>query len=164
MAVVLIFAAWMMFFASFFLPATNVLANEDTWPGTPLTGWDAFVSPFLLIAAQPSIVIAEPRVLLFLAFPFINAAMIALPLVAVRDPELAPWYGATLFALGIVPWLLPKILTGDLFVGFYLWNLSFFAMAAGCILVGAADNSSLPDAPYEQEGDPEHAPLLKRAD
>ena len=37
---------------------------------------------------------------------------------------------------GILPWIFPKTVTGDLFLGFYLWDFSFFAMVAGCILAG----------------------------
>jgi hypothetical protein len=133
-------AAWLMFFTSFFLPATNVVERGGTPPGTPLPGWDAFFSSLTVLAAQPFIVIAEPRALLLLAFPFINAAMIVIPLVALREPELAPWYGSVLVPLGLIPWLLPKTLTGDLFIGFYLWNVSFFAMAAGCVWFGLADD------------------------
>jgi hypothetical protein len=54
------------------------------------------------------------------------------------------------------------MLTGDLFIGFYLWNLSFFAMAVGCFLFGLADRSSSRDAPYQYEGVPEHAPRLSK--
>jgi hypothetical protein len=155
-------AAWIMFFASFFLPATNVVEKGGTPPGTPLLGWDAFCRSLLLLPALPLVLIAEPRALLFLTFPFINAAMLVIPLVALRDPELAPLCGATLAPPGIVPWLLPKMLTGDLFIGFYLWNLSFFAMAVGCILFGLADRSSLREARYQYEGVPEHAPRLNK--
>jgi hypothetical protein len=131
-----IVVAWLMFVASFFLPATNVVGRPGTRPGTPLSGWDAFYSSLMILGAHPIIVIAEPRSLLFLTFPLINLAMILIPLFALGDPEHAPVFGAPLAPLGLIPLLLPKTLTGDVFVGFYLWISSFFAMSAGCLWFG----------------------------
>jgi hypothetical protein len=136
-------ACWLLFFGSFFLPATNVVENAGNPPGTPLSGWDACYSSVMLLTAQPLIAIAEPRALLILTFPFINAAMIVIPLVAYSDSDRALRCGALLLPLGIVPWLLPKLLTKDVFIGFYVWNISFFAMAACCIWLGVYDSWAL---------------------
>ena len=126
--------AWLMFVISFFLPATNVVEMGGTAPGTPLTGWQTFTSSLGVLAAQPLIIIAEPRTLLFLTFPFINLAMLFAPIVVLAWDD--SWFLSGLFLLfGLLPWLLPKDVTDNLFVGFYLWDLSFFAMVAGCILV-----------------------------
>lgn len=43
-----------------------------------------------------------------------------------------------LLLFGVLPWVFPKTVTGDLFVGFYLWDFSFFAMVVGCILVSVS--------------------------
>jgi hypothetical protein len=131
-----IVAAWLAFCVSFGLPATNVLSKGGTEPGTPLLGWDAFLTSVLIIPAQPLLVLADPQVLLFLAFPVLNFAMAGMPWFVLSHPEKARSYGAALILLGLVPWTLPKRLTGDLFLGFYVWNLSCFAMAAGCIWFG----------------------------
>jgi hypothetical protein len=134
---VMVIAAWLMFIVSFFLPATNVLAMSSTPPGTPLTGWQAFTSSLAVLAAQPLIIIAEPRTLLFLAFPFINLGMLVAPVVTLAWDD--SWVVSGLFLLaGLLPWVFPKSVTGDLFVGFYLWDFSFFMMAMGCILVSVS--------------------------
>jgi hypothetical protein len=105
-----------------------------TESGTPLTGWQAFTSSLEVLAVQPLIIIAEPRTLLFLAFPFINLAMLFAPVAVLAWDD--SWLLSGLFFLfGILPWFFPKDVTGDLFVGFYLLDLSFFIMIAGCVLV-----------------------------
>jgi hypothetical protein len=103
-----IFFAWLMFVASFFLPATNVVERGGTPPGTPLSGWDAFCSSLMVLGAQPLVVIAEPRSLLFLTFPLLNLAMIFIPLIALSHPEHAPLIGVPLIPLGLIPLLLPR--------------------------------------------------------
>lgn len=129
-----VFTAWLTFVVAFFLPATNVVEMSGTKPGTPLTGWQAFTSSLEVLAVQPLIVIAEPRTLVFLAFPFVNLAMLLAPVVALGWDD--SWLVSWLFVLcGVLPWVFPKDVTGELFVGFYLWDASFFAMAIGCILV-----------------------------
>ena len=130
---VIVSAAWLIFIVSFFLPATNVVAASGTPPGTPLTGWQAFMSSLEVLAVQPLIIIVEPRTLLFLCFPFINLAMLLAPVVVLAWDD--AWLLSGLFLLfGLLPWLFPKHVTGDLFVGFYLWDLSFFTMLVGCVL------------------------------
>ena len=131
--------AWLMFIFSFFLPATDVLSIGGTAPDTPLTGWQAFTtsfevfgSPFILLIPQ------EPRLLLLLAFPPINLVMLLSPLLAALVWERAWILSGLLLPFGIVPWLLPKDFTGNLFAGFYLWDSSFFLMGAGCILASIA--------------------------
>jgi hypothetical protein len=133
LSVTVVSAAWLMFIVSFFLPATNVVETGGTAPGTPLTGWQAFSSSLEVLAVQPLIIIAEPRTLLFLTFPFINLAMLLAPVVVLAWDD--SWLLSGLFFLfGLLPWLFPKAVTGDLFVGFYLWDLSFFMMIFGCVL------------------------------
>ena len=128
--------AWVLFVVSFFLPASNVVALRGTEPGTPLTGWQTFTSSLIVLAAQPLIVVAEPRTVLFLAFPLVNLAGLLAPIVLAWDDC---WALSWLFLIcGIVPWVFPKSVTGDLFIGFYLWNFSFFADFIGCILVSVS--------------------------
>ena len=117
-----VITAWLMFVVSFFLPWTN------GW-----TGWQVSTSSIAIMFAQPLIIIAEPRVLLFLAFPFINLTMLAAPLfILTRD---RPWVFSGLFLLfGFLPWAFPEDVTEYLLIGAYLWDASFFAMAACCIL------------------------------
>jgi len=129
----IVISAWLMFVVSFFLPATNVLEMGGTTPGTPLTGWQTFASSIEVLAVQPLIIIAEPRTLLFLTFPFINLAMLVAPLIILAWEDAWVLSGA-LVLCGLFPWIFPKDMTGQLFVGFYLWDASFFVMAAGSIL------------------------------
>jgi len=104
--------------------------------GTPLTGWQAFTSSIYVLVGQPLIIIAEPRTLLFLAFPFLNLAMLIAPVVLAWDEA---WLLSGLFLLlGLLPWVFPKTVTGDLFVGFYCWDCSFFAMCIACVLVSVS--------------------------
>jgi hypothetical protein len=136
---VVVLTAWLTFIMSFFLPATNVVEMPDTAPGTPLTGWQAFTGSLEILAAQPLIIIAEPRTLLFLAFPFVNLAMLLAPIVVLTWDR--SWLLGWFFLLcGLFPWVFPKSITGDLFVGFYLWDLSFFAMMLGCVLASMSRN------------------------
>jgi hypothetical protein len=125
--------AWLMFFISFFLPATNRLEMGGAPPHTPLTGWQAFTSSLFVLGALPLIVLVEPLTLLFLAFPFINLAMLLSPLVALSWQRAAV-LSFLLIPCGALPWVFPKDVTGDFFIGFYIWDASFFVMAAGCIL------------------------------
>ena len=131
MAVILV--AWLMFIVSFFLPATNVVALAGTKPRTPLTGWQSLATALEVVVVQPLIVLIEPSTVLFLAFPFINLAMLVAPLVALSR-EGSALLSLLLILSGALPWVLPKEITGDLFVGFYLWDASFLLMSAGCVL------------------------------
>ena len=132
--ILLIWVAWLMFAFSFFLPATNVLERGGTPPGTPLRGWGAFIAGFVVIGSQPLVALAEPRVLICLAFPFCNMAMLLSPLFAYPHRRKGfPVISIVLIPSGILPWLLPKTITGELFSGFYQWNLSFFLMSVADI-------------------------------
>ncbi|MGO8925816.1 MAG: hypothetical protein ACLQU3_02810 [Limisphaerales bacterium] len=138
--VVVVVTAWLMFIVSFFLPATDVVELGGTAPGTPLTGWqalttsvDSFGHPLTFL-----FVLKEPRTLLLLAFPFINLIMLLAPLVVALVWEEAWMVSGVFLLFCFVPWLLPKELTGNQFVGFFLWDLSFFLMGAGCILASIA--------------------------
>lgn len=145
---VIVWGAWLVFIVSFFLPATNVAEMGGTSPGTPLIGWEAFTSSLKVLAAQPLVIIAEPRMLLFLAFPFINFAMLVAPFVVLAWDD--SWLLSGLFLLmGLFPWVFPKSVTGDLFVGFYLWDLSFFAMSIGCVLV-SLNQRRVAGAPWDE--------------
>ena len=142
---VIVLTAWLMFFVSFFLPATNVVAIGGTERGTPLTGWQALTTSLRVLAVQPLIVIMEPRTLLFLTFPFINLAMLVAPLMVLAWDD--SWVLSGLFVVGgLLPWAFPKSVTGDLFVGFYLWDLSFMMMGLGSILVSISRTQN-----YERE-------------
>ena len=125
-------AAWLLFVISFLLPATNIAQRAGTDPGTPLTGWQTFCSS-VFSAANPLIWIAEPGVMLFLIFPFANALMFHAPLLVLILRERSALIALLLVPCAVVPWFLPKVLLGDLFVGFYCWNVSYFAMSACCI-------------------------------
>lgn len=122
--------AWMMFLISFLLPTTN-----------GHNGWGAFTTSILVMGAQPLIILAEPRVRLFLIFPFANLAMLLAPSLAFTW-EWRPLLMLLLPVFGLIPWALPQELTGELFIGFYVWKFSFFLMAAGCLLSGLAEKSA----------------------
>ena len=131
--VFIITAAWGLFLASFFLPATNMLSVAGTSPGTPLTGWQAFTSSMIHGVMNPWLWILEPRVFLYLVYPFANLLMLITPKLAFDSPDTSLYPALILMAFGVIPWLLPTTLTGDLFFGFYCWNGSYFLMAFGCI-------------------------------
>jgi len=138
----MIAASWLMFVVSFFLPATNVLVTAGTPPGTPLTGWQTFTASLSCGAMNPWMWIAEPRVVLFLIFPFANGLMLFSPLLAFMLREKAAALALFFVPCAIVPWCMPQTLLGDLFVGFYCWNGSFFVMSIGCILASLAYDST----------------------
>jgi hypothetical protein len=131
--------AWLMFMMSFFLPATDIVEMDNTPPGTALTGWQAFTTS-LAVFGQPLtflLILKMPRMLLLLAFPFINLMMLLAPVAALAWEE--AWILSGWFMLcGFVPWLLPKAIAGNLFAGFYFWDVSFFVMSAGCVLASIA--------------------------
>jgi hypothetical protein len=122
---------------SFFLPATNVLERGRTPLGTPLTGWEAFVSCFYVL--HPLVFVAEPRTFFFLAAPLMNAAMLIAPLIAIVEYGSGYIAGAVLTLLAIIPLFIPSSFVGDLFVGFYSWLGSFLIVGVGCILVGVLE-------------------------
>jgi hypothetical protein len=130
----IVVVAWLAFVVSFALPATNVVGIAGTPPGTPATGWQAFIASLEALVCEPLLVIVEPRTLLFLAFPFINFAMLVAPWFVLSSDDGAA-FGWAFLPVGFLPWVLPKSLTGELFIGFHVWDLSFFAMFAGSILM-----------------------------
>lgn len=130
--------AWLLFVLSFILPATNVLQVGGTPPGTPLTGWQAFTASISSGAFFPLMWIAEPRVLLFLIFPIANSLMLLVPIFLPVLRENSAFLAVPLLLCAVIPWFLPKTLVGDLFIGFYLWNVSFIAMSLGCGLATLA--------------------------
>lgn len=128
-----VLGAWLLFIASFYLPATNVIEKPGTPPGTPLTGWQAFAS--IPIVATPMVAITIPKGFVLFTFPLINFVMFMAPIIVLAW-SIESWVMTPLFVLfGIAPWFIPKELSGDLFIGFYVWDASFFAMAIGCVLV-----------------------------
>lgn len=137
-AYVIITVAWLLFMLSFLLPATDVIERGGTAPGTPLTGWQAFIASIRIGLFNPLVWVAEPRFLLFLVFPFANGLMLLVPLLCLVLRDKAAFLALPLLPCGVIPWILPKSLVGNLFIGFYLWNLSFLAMCVGCVVVSLA--------------------------
>jgi hypothetical protein len=142
-AIFIIIVGWLAFIASFFLPATNVVERGGAPPGTALVGWDAAVSSVQLVAAQPLVIFAEPKALLFLLFPLINLVALLSPLVALSNPTKAAWLAIVLVPVAAMPLTMPKPLVGDLFIGFYFWSGSFLVMGIGYIVVGLTSSSVL---------------------
>lgn len=142
-AVLVILTAWFIFLFSFFLPASNAFGGKAA--GAPISGWETFTAPLVMLAAQPLVILAEPRILMFLAFPLINLVMLLSPLVVFGEHERAPLLAFVLIPFSLLPLTLPKTLTGDLFIGFYAWIGSFFLMSVGCIWLGWAARPVFPD-------------------
>ncbi len=134
---------WVCFITSFFLPATNVLERGGTRPGTPMVGWDAAISSVTTIGAQPLILIAEPKSILFLLFPLVNLMMLLSPAWALGEPESAFWLAIVLLPIGICTVGMPATLIGDVFAGFYLWVGSFFVVSVGCIVLSLSTRRTL---------------------
>lgn len=135
-------SSWLMFLASFFLPATNVLEAAGTAPGTPLTGWQAFVTSISAGSFNPWAWLGDWRVMAFLIFPVTNAVMFVAPAFGVLGKgSFVP--ALLLLPAAVVPWLLPHELRGDLYVGFYLWNASYVVASVGCCLlaIGSHENA-----------------------
>jgi hypothetical protein len=122
------FAAWAVFVVSLFLPTTTVGGTE------PLTGWEActtwlevFRDPLFLV-----VMVMQPGLLLLLLLPFVDFAMLFAPLPALVWED--AWVLAGVFIpVGLLPCLFKVGAHADIFVGFYLWGLSFFMMGAACI-------------------------------
>jgi len=128
-------AAYLLFVASMFLPATNILQRAGTPSGTPLSGRQA-LSSIQVLGAQPLVFVVEPRALLLLAFPPLNLLMLLSPLFVAFQRGWSFWLAFVLVPGGLLALALPESLTGDLFVGFYAWVGSLFLMSAGCIWLG----------------------------
>ncbi len=127
----IVWIAWLMFVASFFLPAAGSGAAAEN-------GWQTFVASIESLLLIPWNFAVGSCLLLFLLFPAFNLTMLLAP------RRLADW-NAEIAAVGFLiggglPWLIPSDVSGKLFVGFYLWDLSFFVMAAGCILLSIRRN------------------------
>jgi hypothetical protein len=137
---------WALFVISFFLPATNVVERGGTLAGTPLIGWDAAVTSLALIGAQPLILVIEPKSLIFLFVPLINLLVLVSPAIALRAPEGAFWLAVVFVPTGLLLLTMPKILEGEVFVGYYLWCISFFVVSAGCIAISLSATAVLDDS------------------
>jgi hypothetical protein len=70
--------------------------------------------------------------LLLFIVPLANLHMFISPAFAVRRP-LSLFFCPALAFGGIVPWFLPGELLGNVFIGFYCWNVSFWAMVTLCV-------------------------------
>ena len=127
---VIIAASWMLFVLSFVLPATNINAPS----GKLLLGWEAFAES-LSGLINPMLWLIDFRVNLFLIFPFANALMLLAPVLCRILGDKAEALAILLVPCAVVPWLIPKVLTGDVFIGFYCWNTSFLTMSLGCLLL-----------------------------
>jgi hypothetical protein len=133
-ALTIAIASWLLFVFSFFLPATNVLVSAGAPPGTPLTGWEAFSASIWDGALNPWVWLADLRVLLFLVYPFANSLMLFAPFYIGLLRQNAFVVAVILLPCAILPWRLPKPLTGEVFIGFYCWNGSYIAMCVAAVV------------------------------
>lgn len=130
-------AGWLLFVASFALPATDVAELPGTPPGTPLNGWQAMSSGVLSVFYFPLILVAEPRTLLLLLLPVLNLGIFVCPvLLMYADEEDAPLFGTFMLICGVSISLLPWNLVGNLYYGFYCWTGSILVMALGYFVLG----------------------------
>src|SRR5437016_1703561 len=139
----IVLVSWLAFLLSFFLPATNILVMPGAAPGTPLTGWQAFEGSLSAGAFNFWAWLGDGRVLVFLLFPFTNGMALAAPaFYTFRQYAFAP--ALILVPAAVIPWLLPHSMLGDLYLGFYLWNVSYVLMSLGCCLlaIGYVNESS----------------------
>ena len=124
----ILIALWLAFIASFFLPAINSLEAAGKKPGTPLTGWQAFMCVQLLI--HPGAIIEAPRVIVLAPFIVIANGMAALS-PALR--LLGRWHAivsSPLLFIGAMAGLsLPSHATGEVFVGYWLWIWSLAGLS-----------------------------------
>lgn len=129
-------AGWLLFVVSFFLPATDVLQRAGTPAGAPLVGWQAARAAWVALAAQPLVFLVEPRALLFLLAPLANLIALLSPLLAIGAPQRAGGLAIVFLLAALAALSLPKTLTGNLFIGFYVWVGSFALLSAGCAWIG----------------------------
>ena len=129
----LVILTWGVFLASFAMPATDVLVTQTA---DAMTGWQACVAAVEIPLAHPVALLAltldNPTTLLLFAVPIVNTILFFSPVFAARRPF--SWlYSPLLAVAGIMPWLLPGELLGNLFIGFYCWNGSFWVMTLLCL-------------------------------
>lgn len=125
-----ILLGWLLFVCSLFLPATNELVT----PGRDgLLGWQAALASLSMYSFSGALLtIADPRFVLLWLCPWFNLAMLLAPALIHHNSENARRL-TSLFCLGFigaigVTWLIAH----DLFIGFYIWSLSFGVMSFGC--------------------------------
>ena len=98
-----------------------------------MTGWQTmcalqlFINPFVLLG----IVVAQPPAVMLLAFPFTNIAALVSPCFLSTADEIGSYLAFAFILAGILPWFIPPAMLGDRFIGYWLWQGSFFVMAAG---------------------------------
>jgi len=127
--------AWLAFIVSLFLPATNIFEWPNVPPRTVLLGWQASVSSIIFVTTQLYFALLEPRILLYAMVPIMNLCMFLAP-AAILSPGENVWMLSGLFLLmAIIPWLLPSVPLGNLFIGFYVWNASFILMGIGFLMM-----------------------------
>lgn len=136
----LVLAGTVMYLVAWFVP---VEAHLDTLANGVLPGWQAFlvaVWPFGNGWSDPWYFRA-----LYFASALSNVILIgavALDLIARRRP--ARWFRWVLIALALLNthWFLLFEDRRDLRIGYYLWAISFFVIAAGVVLEARASTSS----------------------
>ena len=131
-------SGWLAFCISFMLPVSDYLEATGAPVGTPLLGWQACLAAFYM-ATQPVALLVKPR-LIFLLIPlFATALALFAPLFAVHAGPLR-YVVAALLVLGtLVSWCFPEY-RGNLFTGFYIWNIALIEMAIALTCLALADD------------------------
>jgi hypothetical protein len=135
----LIIVAWLLFVVSMFRPATNVIGSDER----PATGFEAAMAcaSGLLTVYSVLLTILDGRAIVLWGSPFFNVVMLLAPWLVYRNPANALWIATILVPAAIGPLILPAAMTGDVFVGFYVWVASFVVMIIGCALFYRANES-----------------------
>ena len=137
-ALSVITAAWLLFVLSFCLPATSVLSDGRAMLESPLAGWQTMNASTAVILLFPFLWTADPQILLIAIFPLANWLMLSTPLLVLALRDKSAFLVLLLLPCALLPWFLPKTVIGTPFMGFYAWNISFFAMIGGCVLATIA--------------------------
>jgi hypothetical protein len=152
----MIWAGWIVFLSSFFLPAYDGLERPGTDPGTPLLGWQAMVDSIVVLTYKFWVVLFEPGFIVFFLAPIGNAFVLFVPLFVQNLREGSWLISLPLVAISAMMWILPSEMYQHTLYGFWTWNLSILYMAFAAIVnaIAMQQYESENEIPEEQNVGP----------
>jgi hypothetical protein len=137
-----LFVSWAAFFASFFLPAINIVNSinpiANRTPGTDLFGWQT-IEALPLMLDFGAVLFVPGLLVIFPVMLVANVVAVFAPLALIDD--LAAMIIAGCLVCGAVGTLiLPSDLIGAAYLGYYVWLgslLSLAILSACCGMYGA---------------------------
>ena len=138
----LLAGGWLLFVVSFFLPATDVVELVSSEPGESLLGWQASVQSLRCIFVKPWLCFLEPRLAFFLVFPFSNLFVFAFPAITLKLERESFVPALVVSVVGSMIFFIPQPFLGTRMIGYYLWMISHFVLAAGGFLYAITKSKS----------------------